>query len=930
MGVDAHGDGVCRFGACEFDVARRRLLVCGSPSRLGSRALEVLALLIANPGRAITRNELLDAVWQGRVVEENNIAVQVTNLRKVLGPDTIATLPGIGYRFSAALEGRPIGRPAPLADPTELSPRARAGNVAPFQPELIGREDARTNIIATLAEHRLVTIWGPGGMGKTMLARTVASDLRENFTDGVWMIELAPLSELGVREEPDEPIQDGADDAERRARDAQVLLAVVGLVAETLEIKVTDTDTPAEQLAKALSARRMLLVLDNCEHLTRAVALLARTLLEHNEAMRLLATSQALLESPEESPYELKRLSVPQAGDPAAGRHGAVHLLVKRVQALHPRFRLTDKNTGDAIEVCDRLDGMPLAIELAAARVPVLGLAGVRERLEQQRFNLLSSVTQKAPRRQQTLEKTLAWSHSLLGAGARAALRRAGVFAGSFGLDQAQQVLAAEDEDPWRAIDHLATLVNRSLVTLERVEPPRYRLLESARAYALQRLEAVGETETTLERHARATCALFESSLDDEWSMPSQDRIERYMPDLDNGRAALAWARVRDPALYVRLAAALGWLFDTAIQNLEGLKHCLAARELAHPHVASARVRARLHLAIAILGRVSLRSEAMAAAWRAVRLLRDAGDDALLYVAWGRFAIAASLCVRGARGLVAVRHMRRLATGASWPTRSHWDLLNADDFVSNCIGDKPRARSLASQAYRWAIEHHDVHKTMFAIMAQEQCATTDAGDARKAAGAAVGNYGEAIRLGRLLVDMAGEHRHVKSRHVYMYNLANALAMSGNLREALPLARQSILVERSLQTLDQELELMAKLALLQDRPDGAALIIGRSEFDNGWRADQREPVERNTYEDVIAGLRDSPRWPALDDLRVRGSRLRLEAAVDLALCEATDYPTTLETVLAELDHLQRIETARADIAVDEWNHAVALETGSAST
>ena len=896
--MTAEQDGsVYRFGDCEFRVASRHLFVRGHRSSLGSRALEVLALLAANPGRVVTRNELLDRVWQGRVVEENNLSVQIAALRKALGQDAIRTLPGIGYQFGAEFEGA-----AAAAAPPPSTMQPWRGNVAPFQPELIGRERELRQIADLLIDRRLVTIWGSGGMGKTMLARAVAGESRRDHPDGVWMIELAALSDPKFLDGPEQ----------------DKLRGLCVLMARTLEVKLdevlADTKPFETQLAEALAERRMLLVLDNCEHLVQAASVLAMALLAHNEQLRLLATTQVLLDVQEQHPYDLGPLSVPQANDPEAARHAAVRLLVARVRALHPRFELDERNLEDATEICRRLDGMPLAIELAAARVPVLGLAGVRTRLGE-RLRMLTGGSSSAPDRQQTLEKTLAWSHRLLGNGARAALRRAGVFAGSFALEQAQQVLAADGEDPWRSIDHLATLVNRSLVVLEQREPPRYRLLESARAYALQRLEAAGETAATLERHAWSMCMLFERSLVNEWQMPSQDRIELYMPDLDNGRAALAWSVDAEPILYVRLAAALGWLFDTAIQNIEGLKHCERARDMVLRADAPVLIQARLHLAIALLGRVSLRKEALRCAWRAARLAEQAGEAALLYAALGRFAIASALCVRGARGLQALRLMRTLADKAAWPQRSRWDLMNADDYVSNSLGHVAHAEYLSREQYRWAIEHGDVHKTMFAIMAQEQCA------------AARGDYPESIRLGRRLVEMSNQHRHVRSRHVYIYNLANALAMDGKLDEALALARQSINEERRLQTLDQELELMAKLALLRGRPDAAALIIGRSEADNAWRDDQREPVERNTYRSVIDALQALANRTALDGLRARGSRLPLERSVDLALGDDRGHAALLEETLAELRDLELAEEADARAAVEQWNQAVLHEAAS---
>ena len=226
----------------------------------------------------------------------------------------------------------------------------------------------------------------------------------------------------------------------------------------------------------------------------------------------------------------------------AARVSGAVALFVSRVQALQPSYALTEQNCADLVEICQRLDGLPLAIELAAARVPLLGMAGVRERLDE-RFRMLTGGVRTALRRHQTLREAIDWSHSLLAVNERAVFRRAGVFAGTFTMDAAQQVLGDGQLDPWEVLEHLGALVDKSLVIAELSEPPRYRLLESARAYALEKMRDAGETDTTRERHAQAILAIFEAG-QQQWSGLGTCSQKTHLPDLDNLRAALEWAAI--------------------------------------------------------------------------------------------------------------------------------------------------------------------------------------------------------------------------------------------------------------------------------------------------------------------------------------------------------------------------------------------------
>ena len=835
-GSGKEGNVLYQFANCELRPVERQLLMDGNPVAMGSRAFDVLLTLVERAGTVVTRNELLDAAWPGLIVEDGNLSVQMSTLRRILGPQAVTTIPGLGYRFSAVL-GQDQPAP-PEARAPALVPRG--GNVPPQQPALFGRERDLSEVVALHHRHRLVTISGTGGIGKTRLAHAVALQTAQRHAAGAWIIELAPVTDP-----------------------AQLIPAIT----QALGLRLPALRAPLDELIDALADDDRLLVLDNCEHLVEPVSLLTQALMAHTSRLHLLITSQELLKLSEEHVYRLPPLAVPELDDRDIRDNGAVQLLVARVQALDPRFALHSDNLGDAAAVCRQLDGLPLAIELAAARVPLLGLAGVRQRLGD-RLQLLSGGSRSGLRRHRTLRETLAWSHGLLSDTERAAFRRAGVFAGNFALLQAQQVLTGVDEDEWATLDLLANLVDKSLVVLERTDPPRYRLLESTRAYAQEMLSAAGEAAAIRQRHAQAYGALFTASLGLEWKMPSQHRRDAYLPDLDNGRAALDWAMHADPALYVDLSAAVAWLFSAAGHGQEGLRHC--QRALADAYT-SPLAEARLLLAHAMLDQGSSGQERFAATERAVQLLREVGDQAAVYAALGRLAIAAALCNHGPRGDQATTEMARLCNPA-WPPLARWDLLNARDYVANQQRRHIEAKDLADQQLALARHCGDTAKTLFALLATEQCT------------AALGHYEDAVALGRELIALARQTNHVENLHVYINNLATALAMCGRVDEALPLARQSAARDTRCGSLWKGLELMTLIALRRGRLTEAARILGRSDAVNAHREGDREPVEANVYDVVIVELSVALSADALQIWRAQGALLSDEAATALALDE----------------------------------------------
>jgi len=531
------GTAAFRFGRFELQPARRRLTADGRPIALGSRAIELLQALIERRGRTVAKDELLDLVWPDVVVEESNLHVHVSALRKALGAGVIATVPGRGYRFVARIDDDPapaapdLGAPAERAIPQPASP-------------LIGRDAELAALDALVSAHPLVTVTGAGGIGKTRLALAVAARLGERWSDGVAWVETASIGD---------PSQ------------------LPTAVARALRLSLDDAGPPAERLAALLANRSLLLFLDNCEHLLEATVTLVRALQRAAPGVRVLVTSQETLRLSGEQVFRLSPLALPGPQDVPDERFGALRLFAERARAVDRTFVLDPASAGEVAAICRALDGLPLAIELAAARVKLLGVHGLRERLGQ-RLRLLTGGDRDAMPRHQALRAALDWSHSLLEPMEQTVLRRLGVFVDGFTLELAETVASDDDGgelDRWAVLTVLGSLVDKSLVVVDSGEPPRYRMLETMRLFALERLDAAGETARLRERHARAVTDLFVGVDDARWgeggAASTGEVIRRLLPEIDNARAALAWAiGAGDRALAIALAGAAAAVFVQA------------------------------------------------------------------------------------------------------------------------------------------------------------------------------------------------------------------------------------------------------------------------------------------------------------------------------------------------------------------------------
>ena len=557
-----------RFADWEIRPRERVLIVAGQPVRIGSRAFDVLWALVQRAGQVLARAELLDAAWPGLVVEENNLSVQISSLRKLLGRSSIVNVAGIGYKLAAIAESVA----APL-----LSGSAPAAGTA--EHALVGRDADLSILHAYLSEARLLSLVGTGGVGKTVLARALLASSALRWRDGQHWLDLAGVPR-GV--------------------------PLLSLVTRELGVLSDEAGLAAGDVLRSLSQLQALIVLDNCEHLLDAVAACLAPLLRAAPGLRWLVTSQEPLRLAGEVVYRLAPLDVAARGaglDSALGC-GAVALFCRRARAADPAFVLDAGNVEAVLDLCRAIDGLPLALEMAAARVPTLGLRGVHEQLR--RRLTLRSAHRDAPQRHQTLRQTFAWSYGLLTPSEQRLFRCLQPFQGGFNTDSVLAVAVSLDVRSGRtcvdedAIETLENLIDKSLVQrmpgLAPTALRRFMLLESARDFAALQLAEAGETEAVRLRHAQTVAAIFDPAWEALLGARDADWLERYLPERDNVRAALTWAcRSEEPALLARLVTACA-LLDRVGQAEADVVHAEVPLDVMRLAPSAVRARACLEL----------------------------------------------------------------------------------------------------------------------------------------------------------------------------------------------------------------------------------------------------------------------------------------------------------------------------------------------
>lgn len=523
------------FGPFRLRAARQQLLEAGKPLRIGGRALDILTTLVDQAGELVTKDELVARVWPNTVVDEANLRTQIGLLRRVLGDGQagaryVATVAGRGYRFVAPVTVE-IERRIDAIPNISL---ARLNNLPIRLSRIIGRTENVADISSRLQRRRFVTIVGPGGIGKTTVALAVAEGMPELYSDGVFFADLAPLAEASLI--------------------PSLLASIIGLASVSEDL--------LSGLVAALRPKRILLILDSCEHLVEAVAIIAEQLLRGAPDLHILATSREPLRAEGEGVHRLPPLETPPesaeltAAD--AAMFSAVQLFVDRAALSDSDFELSDAEAPIVCDICRRLDGMALAIELAAGRVDTFGVKGLAAHLDD-RFRLLMSGRRTALPRHQTLEAALDWSYHFLSEPERAILRRLGIFAGSFTLEAAQVVAEDAILRVTEIVPHIADLVGKSLLTADvGGDIVRYRLLDTTRVYAQGKLEESGEATHVARRHAQYFRLQLQRASAEAQTRPLQEWLDAYGRELDNARKALDWtfSEHGDPILGFSLTVA--------------------------------------------------------------------------------------------------------------------------------------------------------------------------------------------------------------------------------------------------------------------------------------------------------------------------------------------------------------------------------------
>ena len=504
------------FGPYRIHPGQRLVLEGDQPLRLGRRAMDILLTLLGHAGEVVSKQQLMAAVWPDSVVEDINLRVHMAALRKALGDGQagqryIVTVAQRGYSFVAPILHETIEqRPAGDADSRHNLPLRRT--------RMIGRQPLVDRLMAQLPRRRCITLVGPGGIGKTTVALRVAEQLIGHYRDGIRLVDLAPLN------------------------DPQLICSHL---AALLELSLLDGD-PLVCLVNGLRQRQMLLVLDNCEHLIDAVAALSESILRGAAQVHILATSRESLRAEGEFVQRLETLDYPplpvELDRAQALGFSALQLFVERAMAAQDSFELSDAQLPQAIEICHRLDGIPLALELAAAQVAELGLDGLLTHL-QGRLPPLTAGDQSSAERHLTLRATLDWSFNLLDRCEQTCLRRLGVFRGGFTLESAAAVIDGQQIDPAAVFASITQLVAKSLLSVEvGDEEVFYRLLDTTRRYALEKLDVAAELDETRQRHAERCLTLMHQAQAHWENTPTSVWIERYARGLEDLRAALEWS----------------------------------------------------------------------------------------------------------------------------------------------------------------------------------------------------------------------------------------------------------------------------------------------------------------------------------------------------------------------------------------------------
>jgi predicted ATPase/DNA-binding winged helix-turn-helix (wHTH) protein len=843
MGASPKGAENYRFGPFTLHPAERLLTREGTPVVIGQRGFDVLRTLLERAGTLVDKSELAALVWGDRIVGDNTIHAQIAGLRRAIGEDHILTKQGQGYRFVTK-----VSRISPdAADPAFVP--------LPDRTRLIGRDDLLREVADLVARSRLTTLTGPGGVGKTRLAKSAGGLLARRFPDGVWMVELARLQ-----------------------RGDQIEAAI----AAALGVPVPAGSKPLRRLVDHLAGRRTLLLLDNCDGLVAACAELAQSLLAGAPGLHILATSRERLGCPTERILAVTPLGLPDidAHVAAIRRAPAVELFLERARGADPAFDVADADLPRLAALCRRVDGLPLAIELVAIWAPMLGIAALEKRIETS-FVLRERAPDNPGERPATMKSAFDWSYAQLPAPEKLVLRRLSVFPGAFTLEMAEDVASCSQvvrDDMFR---HLGSLVRKSLLAPVREQPDRpyrYRLLETTRMLASERLDEAGETRLCRRQHARHVLGVLENALR-EWDTTTDAVwLDRYRPWLDDTRAALDFALgagASGPPYgagsdAVALAGASWPLWRELSLRPEGQERLAAALPLLHADTPPD-LEARLHYGLGDMSAALQPEQAAHAFDRAATLYRQLRAPTDLGRALNGLGYCLAMLGRidEADSVLTEALAALQASTSCKPLASHY---NARVLVQSGRARWAEARAAAENA---AMLFHlaGAERSEFSIRANIVALLLMAGDPAAASLA-----------GQTLAEPLRHSPHSDILCVCLGNLTSAMIEQGRLDEAAAIARETVPLMREYGLLFRFMDHLALLAGLRGRHRQAALLLGHANAVYAGLGRTRRDREILAHERLSQLLDAALGSPERDQLIRDGGVLTSDQALALAADE----------------------------------------------
>ena len=678
-----------RFGSFRLIPSQNTLHDGDARVLIGGRALDLLTALVERRGELITKKELIARAWPKHVVEEGNLKVNIAALRKVLGDEPqgqrfIATVVGRGYQFVAPVERETMsGAVTPPQTRPPVSHNIPAALVRP-----IGRAKTIHDLLTRLSRVRLLTLAGPGGIGKTTVALAVAREIVALGEHDVWFVNLSRLSDARF---------------------------VPHAVASTIGL-VVHSDDILHALSNYLRLRNrpQLIVLDSCEQIVEAAAIIAEHMIAAGPQIHVLATSREPLHAVGEYVYRLEALESPPDSAPmtidSARQYPAVELFIERAIAARSDFVPSDEDAPVIAQICRRLDGIALAIELAATRLDAFGIRELLSLLDD-RFTALAQGRRTAPERQRTLLATLDWSHQLLPEVERVVLRRLGIFPGVFSLGSAAAVAGDENLPYASVVDAVASLVTKSMLSANVADDAlRYRLLDTTREYARRKLADANELNMASRRHAEHFHDLY-ARVKDYWNRPPDTRwLGNHLPTIDDVRAALNWAfsAQGDTSLGIALtvAAIPAWIRLSSLDECRGrIEHALHRADARSPELDRQRMKLYTALAASALYTRGMVSQVDAACTAALAIAEQLDDEE--YQLRSLFAACCGLVYSGRHRAAdeLLQKFRSIANGTQNETAmSEGSRLTA--FAWHHMGKQAEARRLLERVLEWYDSPH--------------------------------------------------------------------------------------------------------------------------------------------------------------------------------------------------------------------------------